>query len=232
MANETQEKGTAADAETLLSAGAPALATAYLAPVQYYAYLYASPEGAVEDVCEHYRKQTYRNRCYIATPQGPQPLTVPVERGDASHTAVRDIRLSEHGEWRRQHWTALVSAYERSPFFEYYADDFRPVYERGYKYLVDFNDALRAVTLSLLGLDRPVLRSERYLLPSELPSGTPDLRELVSPKAGAENDARFRPVPYYQVFSARTGFLPNLSIADLLFNMGPESRLVLRDSLH
>ncbi len=220
-----------AGAESLLGAGVPVCATAYLAPVQYYAHLYASSAGAVEDVCEHYRKQTYRNRCYIATPQGPQPLTVPVERGDASHTAVRDIRLSGHGDWRRQHWTALVSAYESSPFFEYYADDFRPVYERSYKYLVDFNDALRAVVLSLLGLDRPVYRSERYITPAAIPSGTADLRELVSPKGGTEADTRFRPVPYYQVFSARTGFLPNLSIADLLFNMGQESRLVLRDSL-
>ena len=213
-----------------IPAGWPLAATAYLAPVQYYAHLYAAG-GAVEDVCEHYAKQTYRNRCYIATPAGPQALTVPVERGDASHTAVRDIRLSGHGDWRRHHWTALVSAYEGSPFFEYCADDFHAVYARGYKYLVDFNDALRSVVLDILQLSRPVRRAERYIPPDDVPPGTVDLRALVTPKRRAEDDPRFRPVPYYQVFTGRTGFLPNLSIVDLLFNMGQESRLVLRDSL-
>lgn len=202
------------------------LSTAYLAPIQYYAHLYAAHE-AIEDRGEHYVKQTYRNRCYIATPTGAQPLTLPIVRDGAVHTAVRDIRLSDHGKWQHLHWTALTSAYESSPYFEYYADDFRPLYEQHFDFLVDFNDALRQTVLSLLSLDKNTTPSNEYVTPT--PEMT-DLRSIISPKQSLEADTAFRPTPYYQVFKERTGFIPNLSIADLLFNMGPESRLVLKKS--
>lgn len=202
------------------------LSTAYLAPIQYYAHLYAAHE-AIEDRGEHYVKQTYRNRCYIATPTGAQPLTLPIVRDGAVHTAVRDIRLSDHGKWQHLHWTALTSAYESSPYFEYYADDFRPLYEQHFDFLVDFNDALRQTVLSLLSLDKNITSSNEYVTPT--PEMT-DLRSVISPKQSLEADTAFRPTPYYQVFKERTGFIPNLSIADLLFNMGPESRLVLKKS--
>lgn len=202
------------------------LSTAYLAPIQYYAHLYAAHE-AIEDRGEHYVKQTYRNRCYIATPTGAQPLTLPIVRDGAVHTAVRDIRLSDHGKWQHLHWTALTSAYESSPYFEYYADDFRPLYEQHFDFLVDFNDALRQTVLSLLSLDKNITLSNEYVTPT--PEMT-DLRSIISPKQSLEADTAFRPTPYYQVFKERTGFIPNLSIADLLFNMGPESRLVLKKS--
>lgn len=202
------------------------LSTAYLAPIQYYAHLYAAHE-AIEDRGEHYVKQTYRNRCYIATPTGAQPLTLPIVRDGAVHTAVRDIRLSDHGKWQHLHWTALTSAYESSPYFEYYADDFRPLYEQHFDFLVDFNDALRQTVLSLLSLDKNITLSNEYVTPT--PEMT-DLRSVISPKQSLEADTAFRPTPYYQVFKERTGFIPNLSIVDLLFNMGPESRLVLKKS--
>lgn len=205
------------------------VSTAYLAPVQYYAHLYAA-DRVVEDRHERYVKQTYRNRCYIATPQGPLPLTVPIVRDGAAHAAVRDIRLSDHGNWRHQHWQALASAYDSSPYFIYYADDLRPLYDEGrFTFLADFNEALERTVLSLLGLD-PNLSVATTAIDTP-PADTLDLRTLISPKAPADADPRFCPEPYYQVFAARTGFLPNLSIADLLFNMGPESRLVLRHSL-
>lgn len=203
------------------------LSTAYLAPIQYYAHLYAAHE-AIEDRGEHYVKQTYRNRCYIATPTGAQPLTLPVVRNGAAHTAVRDIRLSDHGNWQHLHWTALTSAYESSPYFEYYADDFRPLYEQHFDFLVDFNDALRQTVLSLLSLEKDITSSNEYVTPT--PEMT-DLRSIISPKQSLEADVAFRPIPYYQVFKERTGFVPNLSIVDLLFNMGPESRMVLKKSL-
>ena len=203
------------------------LSTAYLAPIQYYAHLYAAHE-AIEDRGEHYVKQTYRNRCYIATPTGAQPLTLPVVRNGAAHTAVRDIRLSDHGNWQHLHWTALTSAYESSPYFEYYADDFRPLYEQHFDFLVDFNEALRQTVLSLLALERSLTPSATYV--NATPEMT-DLRSVISPKLPLEADAAFRPTPYYQVFKERTGFIPNLSIVDLLFNMGPESRMVLKQSL-
>lgn len=210
------------------------LSTAYLAPIEYYAHLYAAG-SAVEDRGEHYVKQTFRNRCYIATPNGPQALTLPVVRNGAAHTPTRDIRLSDHGNWQHLHWNALVSAYDNSPYFEYYADDFRCIYERKYEFLADFNADLRQVILDELSLDLPVNISTGYV------DATPaedfnDLRLQLSPKMptpapGEPSATGFRAQPYYQVFAERTGFLPNLSMVDLLFNMGPESRLVLRGSL-
>ena len=205
-------------------------ATAYLAPVQLYAHLYAA-DAAIEDRHEHFLKQTYRNRCYIATPTGPQPLTIPVVRDGASHIATRDVRISDHGNWRHLHWTALASAYESSPYFEYYVDDFRPLYEHPFHFLVDFNEALQHTVLDLLSLPRTVSQASAYIDAASLPADAVDLRTIVSPKQPLEADAAFRPVPYYQVFADRTGFLPNLSIVDLLFNLGPESRVVLRQSM-
>jgi len=210
------------------------LSTAYMAPIEYYAHLYAAGH-AVEDRGEHYVKQTFRNRCYIATPNGPQALTLPVVRTGAAHAPTRDIRLSNHGNWQHLHWNALVSAYDNSPFFEYYADDFRRIYERKYEFLVDFNADLRQLILEELSLDLPIAVSDTYVDATPAEDFT-DLRQVLSPKAqpcvpGETSATGFCAKPYYQVFAERTGFLPNLSMADLLFNMGPESRLVLRGSI-
>lgn len=203
------------------------LTSAYLAPVQYYTKLYAAPR-IVEERCDHYVKQTYRNRCIIAAPDGPLPLVVPVERDDRPKRPTRDVRLSNHGQWRRLHRAAFVSAYENSPFFEYYADEFFGVLERPYAFLVDLNEAFRSLMLDWLDLHPRIEQTESYM--EDVPPGTDDLRERIRPKIPASADPAFRPAPYYQVFAGRNGFLPNLSIADLLFNMGPESRMVLRAS--
>lgn len=202
------------------------LPSQYLAPVGAYAYLFAA-ERVVEDRGEFYIKQTYRNRCYIAGPQGVQSLIVPVDRKGLAHSPMRDVRISEHGNWRHVHWTALVSAYESSPYFEYYADDFRPLYERPFRYLVDFNEALHRLVCELLSFAPQERVSDEYVPAT---AGWTDLRQLLSPKQPLASLERFRSVDYYQVFASRLGFLPNLSIVDLLFNFGPESRLILRKS--
>ncbi len=203
------------------------LTSAYLGPVQYFTKLYAAPR-VVEERADHYVKQTYRNRCLIAGPDGPLALTLPVERS-GPRTATRDVRLSDHGNWRHTHWNALESAYENSPYFPYYADDFRRIYTQRYTFLVDFNEALRELVCELLSLQPCLSISTDYV--DAQAEGLDDYRETIRPKADFRLDPHFCPAPYYQVFSARTGFLPNLSIADLLFNMGPESRLVLRRSI-
>lgn len=202
--------------------------TTYLGPTDLYAHLYAASE-VVEDRGEHYLKQTYRNRLYIATPTGAQALTIPIVRDGAAHTATRDIRISDHGNWRRLHWTAIASAYESSPFFEYYADDFRPFYEKHFEYLVDFNEALMHTALSLLSLRVPYHVSAEYVAAADVADkGFTDLRNALTPKPTAGTQSICPVVPYWQVFAERTGFVPHLSILDLLFNMGNEARLVLR----
>ena len=161
----------------------------------------------------------------IASEGGPKALCVPVDRHLPQHSPIRDLRISDHGNWRHLHWQALVSAYENSPYFEYYADDFRPFYEKKIEFLVDFDEQIRAKVCELLGLNVEVSLTEKW---ESAPQGE-DFRMIISPKGG-NADCNFQPKPYYQVFADRSGFLPDLSIADLLFNMGPEAVFTLRDS--
>ena len=202
------------------------LSSAYLAPVQYYTKLLAYPYCLIEQH-EHYIKQTYRNRCVIATASGPQALTIPVSLPQGGKTPIWNVRISDHGNWRHLHWNALTSAYENSPYFEYYADDFRPFYEQRYTFLIDFNEALQNKICELISLHVHCKRTENFM-PGN--GEAYDFRTTISPKYSYESDIAFNPCRYYQVFGQRHGFLPNLSIADLLFNMGPEALLVLRDS--
>lgn len=201
------------------------LSTAYLAPIEYYVKLLTADRVRVEQY-DHYMKQTYRNRCIIAGPDGPLPLTVPVVKPDTPKCFMRDIRISDHGNWRHLHWNALESAYNHTPFFEYYKDDFRPFYERKYDFLMDFNEELCRTVCALIDMEPQVERTTDYCCTA--PEGEEDYRERIHPKRDYRTeDPAFCPVPYYQVFQERLGFLPNLSIVDLLFNMGPESLLVL-----
>jgi hypothetical protein len=198
------------------------LSIAYLAPVEYYRHLYNSARTIIETQ-DNYVKQTYRNRSIIASANGLQTLSIPVVKPDSPKCLTRDIRIAEHGNWRHLHWNALVSAYNSTPFFEYYADDFRPFYEKPQGFLFDFNEALRELICSLLDISPSVSYSNEYLLPS---AEDVDLRETIHPKkeiCGRNFE------PYYQVFENKYGFQANLSIVDLLFNMGAESVLYLKE---
>lgn len=201
------------------------LSSAYLAPVEYYSKLKAFDKIYIEHH-DHYVKQTYRNRCNIAGPEGVLSLSVPIIRPDTPKCAMKDIRISDHGNWRHLHWNAIESAYNNTPFFEYYKDDLRPFYENKYTFLADFNEELRCKICELMDISPVVEHTASYhtdFLPDEA-----DYREVIHPKKDyTEVDKDFLPKPYYQVFESRHGFLPNLSIIDLLFNMGPESVLVL-----
>lgn len=256
--------------------------SAYLAPVHYYTKLYScalaqlrcdGQEGiVVEEQADHYVKQTYRNRCIIAGNDGPIALTIPVSAPAVlpdgsvppgiSKTPMHAVLISEQGNWRHQHWRAIVSAYQSSPYFEYYADEFHDVFHRHYDRLVDFNAALRDYVLDALGLKLDIrVNTGRYIMlgdgdgqtllncnsderndnsneRNDNPDGLSfsglalnDYREKIRPKVPYTFDPYFCPRPYWQVFASRHGFLPNMSIIDLLFNMGPESRIVLRDSI-
>ena len=163
------------------------------------------------DVDARYVKQTLHNRCWIASPNGPLALTVPVEKHSPT-APIRDIRISEHGRWRHLHWNALTSSYRRTPFFEFYADDFAPFYEKRWDFLVDYNQALQDLVCEELG---PIDNSQQPIVNSQ------------QPIANSQQPIAKVSIPYYQLFSDRNGFMPDLSIVDLLFNMGPESILYL-----
>lgn len=191
------------------------LSTTYFGPIQWYQKLYRAEHVEIEQ-WESFRKQTYRNRCLIATTNGIQALTVPVEHSDSQ--LIKDIRLSDHGNWRHLHWNALQSAYGESPFFEYYQDDIRPFFDERWEFLLDFNEAIRQKMCELIDIQPSVSYTKDYVPEENMAS----FRDVICPKHPLE-DPDFTPKRYYQVYEQKHGFLPNLSILDLLFNMGPES---------
>ena len=195
------------------------LSTTYFGPIQWYQKLYRAEEVFIEH-CESFQKQTYRNRCIIATTNGPQPLTVPVERGQGDQ--IHSLRISDHGNWRHLHWNALCSAYGDSPFFEFYADDIQPFFfERRWETLFEFNLDIIHTLCELLDIHPNLQLTDSYIDDPVNPHII-DYRSGINPKHPAE-DPDFQPRPYWQVFQQRHGFLPNLSILDLLFNTGPEA---------
>ena len=274
--------------------GGALLSTTYFGPVQWYQKL--NRHRCIIEQHDNFVKQTYRNRCVIASANGPQTLTVPIERYDGMKCAMRDIRISDHGNWRHLHWQALVSAYGETPFFEYYADDIRPFFEEHrWKYLLDFNLDITNTLCSLLDVRPDLTLSDHYIDADETICGGGglnataagfeeavkgldgaaesfggangldgtaesfggadkglngaaesfgeavkglngaaeslgsssacslfvDYRDAIRPKHPLP-DAEFEARPYYQVRAQRHGFLPNLSVLDLLFNEGPE----------
>lgn len=217
------------------------LQTTYFGPVQWYQKLKRYDHCVIEQY-DSYQKQTYRNRCVIATANGLQALTVPVDHSPLTidHVQCKDLRISDHNQWRRVHWNALQSAYSESPFFEYYADDIRPFFEQKYEFLIDFNEAIRQKMCELLDIETSVSYSSGFRVQDSgfkvqgsgfmvqgswfrvQDSGFRDFREVIHAKH-PQDDPEFQPRSYWQVFQHRYGFQPNLSILDLLFCMGPEA---------
>ena len=218
------------------------LSTTYFGPIQWYQKLNRYDHCVIEQF-DNFQKQTYRNRCRIATANGSQVLTVPIERTEGK-CLMRDVRISDHGAWRHLHWNALQSAYGESPFFEFYADDLHPFFERRWTFLLDFNMDITNKLCELLDI-HPRLSLTTNYIPStsgeeeksfgkeektlgedekSLEEMKPfiDFREAIHPKHPLP-DADFAPRPYYQQHAPRNGFQPNLSILDLLFNEGNEA---------
>jgi hypothetical protein len=144
---------------------------------------------------------------------------------------MKDVRISGHGNWQHVHWNAIKFAYNSTPYFEYYKDDFHPFYENKYTFLVDFNEELCNLICKLIDIAPAMKRTAKYKTDC-LPDNELDFRGIIHPKKDFRTeDPEFVPSPYYQVFENRHGFIPNLSIIDLLFNMGPESLLILLKSI-
>lgn len=202
------------------------LSTAYAPPLKYMALLYAHRGGiAMLEAHEHIVKQSWRNRCDIMTAGGVQSLTIPIERPLGGKTPIKDILISSHGDWRHLHEYALRSGYGSSPFFEFYWDDIEPFYTKPYKYLWDFNWELMHLLLRLLYIDVQIEETSEFQLEYDAP--TLDYRYELHPRT-LRRDALQDYPPYYQTFATKQGFVPELSIYDLLMNMGPESQLYLR----
>ena len=196
----------------------------YLGNILYYIHLIKG-EYTI-DIHSHYIKQTYTNRCTILSTNGPQDLTIPIIK-PKEKTAIKDIRISSHDNWQQLHWRTIQSAYNSTPFFEYFCDDYAPFYAKKYDFLLDFNLETQQKTLELLNFTKiDFSLSDSYIEATNF--NTKDLREVINPKKFNVTLYDELNNPYYQIFDSKFGFTPNLSIIDLLFNMGNESRIYLK----
>lgn len=193
----------------------------YLPPIAYFTIIRNTALPLLLERYEHYPKQTYRTRASIYSANGKLDLIVPVQRGRGGHTMMKDVRISYESDWQRLHWMSLQTAYRSSAYFEYYEDDFAPFYERRYDWLFDYNTAQLELLLRLLKIDRSLGQTEHY---HEDYDPSLDFRNTIHPKHSHPNEGG---KSYYQVFASKHGFIPNLSIVDLLFNHGPQSKAYL-----
>ena len=210
------------------------LSSAYFGPVQWYQKLHRYDRCLIEQH-DNFVKQTYRNRCIIPTTNGIQALSIPVscpQGSQLSKTPMRDVRISDHGNWRHIHWNALCSAYGESPFFDYYQDDLRPFFERKWTFLFDFNMEITIKMVELLDIRPKINLTTAFLSDASMAENATennlvdDFRDVIRPKhPGLDSDFMAR--PYYQVYQQKHGFQPNMSILDLLFNEGNEAILWL-----
>jgi hypothetical protein len=198
------------------------MSTACLPPPEYFASMAAAREVLI-DIHEHYVKQTFRNRYSIYSANGKLDLVIPVIKTLGNHTPVKDVRISAQPDWQRIHWCSIESACLKTPFFLYYRDCFEPFYHKKHHFLLDFNTEILLSCLAQLGMERKVKYTENYLphYPEDLYQ---DLRNAIVPKRRRrQGPVPFKPFPYTQAFGERFGFIPGLSILDLIFNTGPEA---------
>ena len=192
------------------------LPSTYLGSIEYFAHLLEG--GCVIDLGEHFIKRSERNRTLIMTANGVLPLTVHVCNANRPQTPVREVRIDYSKRWQHQHRTAIVSAYRSSPYFDHYAPELLRFYEERFDFLADYNLRLTELLLRLARIDCRFDISETYV------ECGPDDLDLRAKK----RESSFVCPPYYQLFSDRFAFEPNLSFADLLFAEGPSSIDVLK----
>ena len=194
--------------------------SAYLPPIRYMAEIIRTQKVVIE-VCETYKKQTIRNHCAIYGPNGKQTLSIPVVKVNGNHTLTKEIRISAHQPWQKTHWRSIETAYNNSPFFLYYQDSLAPFYHQKFEFLADLNTGLLETLLRIVNSSVPVTRSVGF---EKSPIDINDCRDRVS----AKPDTGIAVYPHYtQVFEPRHGFIPGLSILDVLCNLGPEASTYL-----
>ena len=183
----------------------------YFPSISHFVALTQS-ERITFETADNFQKQTNRNRTYIYSPNGIQLLNIPVKHSKLSHQKTKDIQIENDFEWQKQHFKSLEAAYRSSPFFEYFEDDLRHVFEKKHEFLMDLNFETFEVINASLGIGFDVEKTTEY---NHEATDFKDFRSLVNGKKDTTQIEK-----YTQVFNEKHGFLNNLSILDLLFNEG------------
>lgn len=196
-------------------AGNILVSTAYLPPVEYFSIISQVEKIFIERE-ENYLKQTYRNRCTILSAHGRQLLTVPVYLGSLHKTQIKDIRIDYSKRWQQVHLRAMTASYNSSPYFEYYFENIEKIISKNHEYLLDLNTELTESVLTILKMKRTISYTSDFEQAGKM---VYDFRYRITPK----KKSQYHHKEYFQVFNNGDGFIPGLSIIDLIFNMGPEA---------
>ncbi|MEJ5996055.1 WbqC family protein [Pedobacter sp. Du54] len=192
----------------------------YLPPVSYFTSLKEQNFEFLIENHEHLPKQTYRNRATIASPDGTLDLILPLVKGSKNHTSIKDVKLSYDSKWQRLHWLSLQTCYRSSAYFEFYEDGLAPFYEKRFEFLFDFNMELLNWIFKQIKINPIFDLTVEY---EKQISSALDFRNKFN-----KNDIHnYKMKEYFQVFSDRNTFIPNLSCVDLLFNQGPQTKFYL-----
>jgi len=211
------------------------ISTAYLPPIDYFRVIKRFQEWEIEQF-ENYQKQSYRSRCHIYSANGLLPLIIPVDRSCGLSLPIKEIRIDNSKEWQKQHWRAIVSAYNSTPYFEYFKDDLEPFYSKRFNFLFDFNTQLLRQLMDILGIKQEIkfTGSFRNEFSDCREYDYCDFRNTIHPKRDlTQNQKELILTPvcengnnrYHQLFSEKFGFIDNLSIIDLIFNEGVGFRI-------
>lgn len=185
----------------------------YLPPVSWFSVLLHQNSEVVFEQYENFPKQTYRNRANIYGANGKLSLIIPIHHN--GKRAMKDIEISYSENWQHLHWKSIKNAYQSSPYFEFYEDHLKQIFDSEEKSLIKFNLRALEIMLKLLKTEKAYSLNDEYARnPAEI-----NYREKFSAKQPSE----FEMEEYYQTFSDKLGFLADLSILDLICNKGPES---------
>jgi hypothetical protein len=197
------------------------LPTAYMGNIEYFKLIARYPEITIE-IYEHYIKQSYRNRASIYGANGKLDLIVPVVKGKSQRKLVKDTQIANSDNWQKIHWRSIESAYRTSPYFEFYESEFMVFFQNRYHWLLDLNNELTKFILDKINLNVRINYTTAYITDTVFL----DYRQSFDPR----QESIFNGVPYNQVFQNKHGFLSNLSVIDLLFNLGPEAALYINNN--
>lgn len=191
----------------------------YLPPISWFSKFFKNDSDTILEKFENFPKQTYRNRTNIYGANGKLTLVIPINH--SGNRLYKDTEISYTENWQKQHWKSIQNAYQSSPYFEFYEDRFAKIYEKQEKFLFDFNLKALEILIKISKIDHKIEFTESYKSePSAL-----DLRTHFS----AKNITSEKFEKYYQIFAEKYGFIKDLSMCDLLFNLGPESLIYLKN---
>ena len=195
------------------------LSTAYFPNIEYISKFLQYDRILIE-ANENYTKKSFRNRCNILSANGLITLSVPVIQNKNEKFLIKDTQISYAENWQKEHLAALESAYNSSPFFEYYIDDFKRFFINKYENLFEYNLEILKLILSIIGIEKHIELTSEFI---EIENNYDDFRFNISKNRNTDLSQK-----YVQVFSEKFSFVPNLSILDVIFNLGPESILYLK----